>query len=202
MRPGAGAEADLRPRSPPTSSATTSCSTITCSAAWSAIASAAGRLRIGWGRLAESEDDELAYAYFAANEPQTRSTTASAACGPMPGAPIRSTAVPRAARHGHGAEGDRPRAAGWLNGLLTRVGLWFLRRQRRQVRGAGGLSEAGVEPSRASLPHQIARIPSAPLRRPGASTARSFEQLARRPPSARRRIPGRARRGRCRSRGR
>ena len=27
------------------------------------------RLRIGWGRLAESEDDELAYAYFAANEP-------------------------------------------------------------------------------------------------------------------------------------
>ena len=26
-----------------------------------------GRLRIGWGRLAESEDDELAYAYFAAN---------------------------------------------------------------------------------------------------------------------------------------
>ena len=27
------------------------------------------RLKIGWGRIAESEDDELAYAYFAANEP-------------------------------------------------------------------------------------------------------------------------------------
>src|ERR1044072_3297023 len=29
-----------------------------------------GRLRIGWGRMAESEDDELAYAYFAANQPE------------------------------------------------------------------------------------------------------------------------------------
>src|SRR6202012_5747538 len=28
-----------------------------------------GRLRVGWSRIAESEDDELAYAYFAANEP-------------------------------------------------------------------------------------------------------------------------------------
>jgi hypothetical protein len=29
-----------------------------------------GRLRVAMGRLAESEDDELAYAYFAANEPE------------------------------------------------------------------------------------------------------------------------------------
>src|SRR5258708_29771401 len=27
------------------------------------------RLRIGWRRMAESEDDELAYPYFAANQP-------------------------------------------------------------------------------------------------------------------------------------
>jgi hypothetical protein len=27
-----------------------------------------GRLRVAWGRIAESEDDELAYAYYAANE--------------------------------------------------------------------------------------------------------------------------------------
>jgi hypothetical protein len=29
-----------------------------------------GRLRIGWSRIAESDDDELSYAYYAANEPE------------------------------------------------------------------------------------------------------------------------------------
>ena len=49
-----------------------------------------GRLRIALGRVAESEDDELAYAYYAANE-TGRPTTAAAATGPMHGAPMRFT---------------------------------------------------------------------------------------------------------------
>ena len=44
---------------------------------------------------------------------------------------------PRAARHGHGAEGDRAAAEGRLNGWLTRVGLWFLRRRASKLAAQG-----------------------------------------------------------------
>ena len=46
---------------------------------------------IGWGRIAESEDDELAYAYYAANEPQDVPYDRKRPAAPMPAAPIRST---------------------------------------------------------------------------------------------------------------
>jgi hypothetical protein len=88
-----------------------------------------GRLRIGWGRLAESEDDELAYAYFAANEPvdavydRTRSRRAYARRAyPL----YRESHVQRAMAMVLKAAGLQPQ--GRLNGLLTRAGLWFLRR--------------------------------------------------------------------------
>ena len=56
-----------------------------------------GRVRIALGRIAESEDDELAYAYYAANEPGER-TSAAAAAGPMRAAPLALPAAPRRAR--------------------------------------------------------------------------------------------------------
>ena len=52
------------------------------------------RLRVALGRIAESEDDELAYAYYAANETAPCPMTASAAAGPMPAAPSSSSAPP------------------------------------------------------------------------------------------------------------
>jgi len=88
-----------------------------------------GRLRIGWGRLAESEDDELAYAYFAANEPvdavydRERSKRAHARrVYPL----YREGHVQQAMAMVLKAVGLQPQ--GRLNNLLTRVGLWFLRR--------------------------------------------------------------------------
>jgi rubrerythrin len=87
------------------------------------------RLRIGWGRLAESEDDELAYAYFAANEPldavydRERSMRAYARRAyPL----YRESHVQRAMAMVLKAVGLQPQ--GWLNRLMTRAGLWFLRR--------------------------------------------------------------------------
>ena len=87
------------------------------------------RLRIGWGRMAESEDDELAYAYFAANEPanavydRERSKQAYARRAyPL----YRESHVQRAMAMVLKAVGLRPQ--GRLNGLMTRAGLWFLRR--------------------------------------------------------------------------
>ena len=71
------------------------------------------RLRIGWGRIAESEDDELAYAYFAANEPAgavyDRKRYMRRLCPPCLSA---LPPDPRPARHGDDAEGGRPAAAG------------------------------------------------------------------------------------------
>src|SRR5258708_3281762 len=88
-----------------------------------------GRLRIGWGRLAESEDDELAYAYFAANEPvdavydRERSKRAYAQRAyPL----YRESHVQRGMAMVLKAVGLRPQ--GRLNGLMTRAGLGFLPR--------------------------------------------------------------------------
>jgi rubrerythrin len=96
------------------------------------------RLRIGWGRLAESEDDELAYAYFAANEPgdaiydRKRSMQAYARRAyPL----YRQTHVQRAMAMMLKAVGLQPQ--GWLNRLLTRIGLWFLSRNAAKLAEQG-----------------------------------------------------------------
>lgn len=97
-----------------------------------------GRLRIGWGRLAESEDDELAYAYFAANEPEgaayhrKRSMQAYARRAyPL----YRRFHVQRAMAMMLKAVGLSP--TGRLNGLLTRAGLWFLRSRAAKYAAEG-----------------------------------------------------------------
>ena len=97
-----------------------------------------GRLRIGWGRLKESEDDELAFAYFAANESadavydRTRYMRAYARRAyPL----YRQTHVQRAMAMILKAVGLQPQ--GWLNNLLTRVGLWFLRRNASRLAASG-----------------------------------------------------------------
>ena len=96
------------------------------------------RLRIGWGRMAESEDDELAYAYFAANEPldavydRQRSMRAYAKRAyPL----YREGHVQRAIAMVLKAAGLQPQ--GRLNGLLTRAGLWFLRRNAAKYTAQG-----------------------------------------------------------------
>jgi rubrerythrin len=97
-----------------------------------------GRLRIGWGRLAESGDDELAYAYFAANEPEDavydrkRAMEAYARRAyPL----YRPSHVQRAMAMVLKAVGLEPQ--GRLNGLLTRLGLWFLRRRSTRLAAQG-----------------------------------------------------------------
>src|SRR5882762_5170406 len=96
------------------------------------------RLRIGWGRLAESEDDELAYAYFAANEPgdavydRKRSMQAYAARAyPL----YRPTHVQRGIAMVLKAVGVEPQ--GRLNSLLTRLGMWFIRRNAARLAASG-----------------------------------------------------------------
>ena len=96
------------------------------------------RLRIGWGRLAESEDDELAYAYFAANAPadadydRKRSKAAYARRAyPL----YRRFHVQRAMAMVLKAVGLSSTSR--LNGWLTSLGLWFLRRQAAKFTAAG-----------------------------------------------------------------
>ena len=96
------------------------------------------RLRIGWGRLAESEDDELAYAYFAANEPRDavydrkRNMQAYARRAyPL----YRPTHVQRAMAMVLKAVGLEPQ--GRLNAFMTRAGLWFLRRNAAKLAAQG-----------------------------------------------------------------
>lgn len=96
------------------------------------------RLRIGWGRLAESEDDELAYAYFAANEPRDviydrkRNMQAYARRAyPL----YRQNHVQRAMAMVLKAVGLEPQ--GRLNALMTRAGLWFLRRNTAKFAAQG-----------------------------------------------------------------
>ena len=89
--------------------------------------SKARRLWIGWQRLAESEDDELAYAYFAANEPagavydrsKSRDSYARRAY-PL----YRRFHVQRAMAMVLKAVGLY--STGRLNKLLTDLSLWFL----------------------------------------------------------------------------
>jgi hypothetical protein len=92
------------------------------------------RLKVGWSRIAESEDDELAYAYFAANEPdgavydRKRCMEAYARRAyPL----YRATHVQRAMAMVLKAIGLEPQ--GRLNALMTRAGLWFLRRRSIQL---------------------------------------------------------------------
>ena len=62
-------------------------------------------------RISESEDDELAYAYYAANHPADAPTTASASSAPMLRRAFRLLPpAPCGARRRHGAEGGRPQA--------------------------------------------------------------------------------------------
>ena len=96
------------------------------------------RLRVGWGRLAESEDDELAYAYFAANEPdgsvydRKRAADAYARRAyPL----YRRFHVQRAMAMMLKAVGLAPN--GRLNAVLTSIGLWFLRRRSIQLAQQG-----------------------------------------------------------------
>ncbi|MFI5000219.1 MAG: acyl-ACP desaturase [Reyranellales bacterium] len=96
------------------------------------------RLKIGWDRMAESEDDELAYAYFAANEPDGAvydRARAKASYARRAYPLYRSTHVQRAIAMVLKAVGLEPQ--GWLNRLLTRVGLWFLRRRANQLEASG-----------------------------------------------------------------
>lgn len=96
------------------------------------------RLRIGWGRLLESEDDELAYAYFAGNAPadaaydRKRCMRAYARRAyPL----YRQTHVQRAIAMMLKAVGLQPQ--GRLNDLMTRAGLWFLRRNAHKLAARG-----------------------------------------------------------------
>jgi hypothetical protein len=96
------------------------------------------RLWIGWGRLAESEDDELAYAYYAANEPegaaydrgQARKSYARRAY-PL----YRPSHVQRAMAMVLKAIGLEPQ--GRLNAWMTRAGLWFLHSRARKYAAQG-----------------------------------------------------------------
>jgi rubrerythrin len=92
------------------------------------------RLRVGWSRIAESEDDELAYAYFSANEPEgavydrKRSTEAYARRAyPL----YRAGHVQRAMAMILKAIGLAPQ--GRLNNLMTRASFWFIRRRATQL---------------------------------------------------------------------
>ncbi len=92
------------------------------------------RLRIGWSRIAESEDDELAYAYFAANAPEDAvydrlSSKNSYARRAYP--LYRPFHVQRAMAMVLKAVGLT--SQGRLNVILTRIGLWFLRRRSAQL---------------------------------------------------------------------
>jgi rubrerythrin len=92
------------------------------------------RLKVGWSRIAESEDDELAYAYFAANEPEgtvyerKRYMQAYAKRAyPL----YRASHVQRAMAMVLKAIGLEPQ--GRLNALMTRAGMWFLRRRSAKL---------------------------------------------------------------------
>jgi hypothetical protein len=92
------------------------------------------RFRVGWSRLAESEDDELAYAYFAANEPEgaVYDRKRSLESYVRRAYPLyRPTHVQRAMAMVLKAIGLAPQ--GLLNALMTRAGLWFLRRRSIQL---------------------------------------------------------------------
>jgi hypothetical protein len=96
------------------------------------------RLRIGWTRVAESEDDELAYAYYAANEPDSKPydrTRAKQAYARRAYPLYRAGHVQRAIAMMLKAIGLAPQ--GWLNALMTRASLWFLRSRANKYAALG-----------------------------------------------------------------
>jgi hypothetical protein len=96
------------------------------------------RLWIGWGRLAESEDDELAYAYYAANRPPSEPYDrgrAQRAYARRAYPLYRPSHVQRAMAMVLKAVGMAPQ--GRLNALLTRAGLWFLRSRAAKYAAQG-----------------------------------------------------------------
>ena len=96
------------------------------------------RLWIGWGRVTESEDDELAYAYFAANEPACAVYDRKKSCNAYArrAYPLyRPFHVRRGMAMMLKAVGLAPQ--GRLNAILTRIGLWFLKRRSTQLEAQG-----------------------------------------------------------------
>ena len=96
------------------------------------------RMWIGWTRMAESEDDELAYAYYAANDPpsavydRTRATNAYARRAfPLYRVDHIQLAIAMVLK----AIGLKPQ--GWLNATMTRSGMWFIQRRSRRLIAAG-----------------------------------------------------------------
>ncbi|QQS10956.1 MAG: ferritin-like domain-containing protein [Rhodospirillales bacterium] len=97
-----------------------------------------GRARVGVGRIAESEDDELAFAYYAANAPADAvydRRTYSRAYARRAYAVYRPRHVERGVAMILKAVGVN--ATGRLNALLTRLAAWFLRWRSARLARAG-----------------------------------------------------------------
>jgi hypothetical protein len=96
------------------------------------------RLCIGWSRVVESDDDELSYAYFAANEPEGAvydRKQAMQAYARRAYPLYRPGHVQRAMAMVLKAVGLAPQ--GRLNDMLTHVGLWFLRSRAAKFTASG-----------------------------------------------------------------
>jgi rubrerythrin len=96
------------------------------------------RLLVALGRMRESEDDELAYAYFAANQPVGASyerRRSSAAYARRVYGVYRERHIQRGVAMVLKAAGLVPN--GRLNGFLTRLACWFLRWRGERLAAAG-----------------------------------------------------------------
>jgi len=96
-----------------------------------------GRLRIGWGRIAESEDDELAYAYFVASgapEPYDRKRSSRAYIR-RAYAHYRRPHIERSLGMAFKAVGLKP--GGWLHRGATRLATRFMHRRAARLARAG-----------------------------------------------------------------
>jgi rubrerythrin len=92
-----------------------------------------GRLKVALGRIAESEDDELAYAYYAANEngaPYDRRRSANAYAR-RAYAVYRWHHVERGLAMVFKVVGLKPH--GWLNLVLARIAWWGMRRRTQRL---------------------------------------------------------------------
>ncbi len=88
-----------------------------------------GRLRIGLGRIFETEDDELAYAYYVANgdSPTYDRKSNTQAHALRAYRVYRRNHIERALAMAFKAVGLKPH--GWLNRTVTRLACWFQRRR-------------------------------------------------------------------------
>jgi hypothetical protein len=96
-----------------------------------------GRLRIGWGRIAESEDDELAYAYFVANDlpgPYDRRRSIQAYIR-RAYAHYRRSHIERSLGMAFKAVGLKP--GGWLHRGATGLAARFMHRRAQRLARAG-----------------------------------------------------------------